>query len=155
MVLYLEITNHLATLRLIQPAEKIASRLASDLVMCAFDSAIEAHWNAVDPGGDADSRALDDPRKPNIDQLISGSVLRAQVMTENFRVMWEMPKTIALEGIAHWLAGLDSFSREEWGISGDGAMQTMYELFDELEPYLDKVSAVEIVPDEKIGAPRL
>ena len=151
MVLYLEITKHLAALRLIQPAEKIANTLASDLAMCAFDSAIEAHWNAVDPGGNADSRALDDPRIPNTEQLMSGSVLRAQVMSENFAVMWDTPRRHALEGIAHWLARLDSFSSEEWGVSGDGAMRTMFELFDDLEPFREQVSAIEVVPDRRDG----
>ena len=149
MLLHSEINKHLAALRLIEPAEKIANSFASELAMCAFDSAIDAHWSAIDPGSDAESRALDDPRMPSMEQLTNSGVLRAHAINKLFDQMWVIPRAHALEGIAHWLAGLDNFSREEWGISGEGAMRTMLELFDELEPYEKQVSAITIEPDRR------
>lgn len=148
MMFHLETVRHLAILRLIHPAEIIVEELASDLAMCAFDSAIESHWNAVDPSGDSTCRKLGDPRTPCLDKLMSGSAGTAQVMLKSFSTMWDIPRDQALREIAHWLAALDHFAVQHWGVTGEQAMRTMFDRFDDLEPFLEQVGAVDVDPQQ-------
>jgi hypothetical protein len=128
----LSVTPFLNTLDMIEGFRPITGDYADLFAMCAFDSAVEAHWRAVDPGGQPETRSFDDPRAPSLDDIMSGYSGSVWTLAKRMDAMWDKARREALVALASSLEALERFADEQWGVSGEGAIEPMKELFEGL-----------------------
>jgi hypothetical protein len=131
--LALELAPYVTAIRLLDWETEHLGDLLDKLAMIGFESAIEAHWAAIDPGGSPPKRLASGLPMPDIKQLMSGAVGSGFATVEVLQKARLTRRELAVDGVAVTLAGFDAFAREHWGLTADEAIATHAGLFSNLE----------------------
>ncbi len=139
MVLALELVPRLAIVRLLDGQADYVGGCLELMESCGFDSAIDAHWRALDPDRGADRDKLP---MPDMEALAAGAAGVSLQVTGRLRDFWSKARARELATMAAVLECFGRFSQSEWAMTGTEALREHAALFHDLDQYQDELAQI-------------
>lgn len=145
--LALELAPYLTVIRELDWQVEHLGELMDTLALSGVDAAVEAHWQALDPDGSAETRMERRLKMPEIEEIVRGPAGDGVLAVDRLKAAQKERSDRASRAVSVILAGFDAFARKHWGVSGDDALAAHAELFPELQTA--NSTASDESPDDK------
>lgn len=125
-----------AVLSTISSAAPFLQKCLETMTIGAIDSAVEAHWRAIDPNGNPNERSRSGAKHPHYEDILAGSAGLVWATADQVRAHQKAQHAIAVAMISEHLAAIDRFCLEFWLVTGREAVAAHKELFEDIQEFL-------------------